>query len=99
MVYKRPTWDKDAPFICKFRTTERLSGQFGPEDNMTAVLIQLLQKAEKKYGLKFANNDWIGFKGNKYEHFFIMEKIGNYASKTVKDYSNTGKIELICCVP
>ncbi len=99
MVYKRPTRDENAPFICGFRTTERISGHFSPEDNIVVVLNQLLHEAREKYGMMLSNTDWVGFKGDEYEHFFIMEKIENYASMMVKDYSSTSDIELICCVP
>ena len=98
MTYKKPIRSEDTPFICGFRTAERISGRFNADDPLVLILKQLLQVAEKKHGISFKDTDWIGFKADQFEHFFTMNKIENYAAKRVEDYSGTGYIELICCV-
>ena len=99
MSYKKPAIEENNPYICGFSTAVRVPGRFDLEMNLVQALYILLNKAMDKHGFKFLDKDWIGFKGNDFERFFIMEKIGDYASMKVKDYSDTGAIELICCKP
>ena len=97
MSYRKPDLEESSPYICGFSTAVRIPGQFDLELNLVQALYMLLKEAMDKHGLKFTEKDWIGFKGNEFERFFVMEKIGDYASMKVKDYSDTGNIELICC--
>ena len=95
MPYKKPIQEEDTPFICGFRTAERISGYFDPETNFLDALNTLLDEARERFGISFPDGDWIGIKGNDFERFFMVSKMGHYASKKVKMFSETGEIELI----
>ncbi len=99
MTYRRPMRDDHTPFTCGFKTAERISGRFDPESSLLKALNILLNEAGKRFRISFADRDWVGFKANGFERFFLITKLSDYASIKVKSFSETGEIDMIFCLP